>query len=159
MTLISEERLCTYLTRVLDLSGLLLTVVVHGAYWQDQDGAHFVFMKLKEAFHRLKVIFGDSAYNRNGLPDWVKETCGYILQPVLRPVNVKGFVVLPKRWIVERTFARLTANKNSSPSLCASTAACTTFGRPNAKLNCSRVKQVTIVTSRLAIAASLRLPS
>jgi putative transposase len=41
------------------------------------------------------------------LPDWVQETFGWILQTVLRPVGVKGFVVLPKRWIVERTFAWL----------------------------------------------------
>jgi len=39
------------------------------------------------------------------LPAWVKQCFGWILQPVLRPVDVKGFVVLPKRWIVERTFA------------------------------------------------------
>jgi putative transposase len=51
------------------------------------------------------VIFGDSAYGRNGLPAWVQETCGWLLQTVLRPVKAKGFVVLPKRWIVERTFA------------------------------------------------------
>ena len=50
-------------------------------------------------------MFGDSAYGRNGLPDWIEETCGWILQTVLRPVGMKGFVVLPKRWIVERTFA------------------------------------------------------
>jgi putative transposase len=89
-----------------DTLGLVLAVVVHGAYWQDQDGACFVLMKLR-AFRRLKVIFGDSAYGRNGLPEWVKKTCGWILQTVLRPVGVKGFVVLPKRWIVERTFAWL----------------------------------------------------
>ena len=88
-----------------DTMGLLLAVVVHGAYWQDQDGACFVFTKLKASFRRLKVVFGDSAYGRCGLPDWVKATCGFVLQSVLRPVNVKGFVVLPKRWIVERTFA------------------------------------------------------
>jgi len=40
------------------------------------------------------------------LPTWVKETFGWFLQTVLRPVSVKDFVVLPKRWIVERTFAR-----------------------------------------------------
>jgi putative transposase len=40
-----------------------------------------------------------------GLPNWVMDMCGLILQTVLRPVGVKGFVVLPKRWIVERTFA------------------------------------------------------
>lgn len=90
-----------------DTLGLVLAVVVHGAYWQDQDGACFVLSKLKDKFRRLKVIFADSAYGRNGLPDWVQETFGWILQTVLRPVGVKGFVVLPKRWIVERTFAWL----------------------------------------------------
>jgi putative transposase len=41
------------------------------------------------------------------LPAWVRATFGWILQTVLRPVQAKGFVVLPKRWIVERTFAWL----------------------------------------------------
>ncbi len=89
-----------------DTLGLVWAVVVHGAYWQDYDGACFVFNKLR-AFGRLRVIFADSAYGRNGLPAWVKETFGWVLQTVLRPANVKGFVVLPKRWIVERTFSWL----------------------------------------------------
>jgi putative transposase len=87
-----------------DTLGMVLAVVVHGAYWQDHDGACFVLMKLRQ-FGRLRVVFADSAYGRNGLPAWVKETFGWILQTVLRPVSEKGFVVLPKRWIVERTFA------------------------------------------------------
>ena len=60
---------------------------------------------MKQAFKRIKVIFADSAYGRNKLPEWVKGTYGWILQTVNRPVGAKGFVVLPKRWIVERTFA------------------------------------------------------
>ena len=59
---------------------------------------------LHQTFRRISVVFGDSAYRRNGLTAWVKETFGWILQTVLRPVGIKGFVVLPKRWIVERTF-------------------------------------------------------
>jgi len=55
----------------------------------------------------LKVIFADSAYARNQLPDWVNATFRWVLQTVLRPVHAHGFVVLPKRWIVERTFAWL----------------------------------------------------
>ncbi len=90
---------------VLPWTARTITVVVHGAYWQDHDGACFVLMRLRQSFRRIQVVFGDSAYGRNGLPDWVKATCGWILQTVLRPVGVKGFVVLPKRWIVERTFA------------------------------------------------------
>lgn len=88
-----------------DTLGLVLVAVVHGGYWQDHDGACMVLMRLQRAFRRLKVIFADSAYDRNGLPAWVRETFGWVLQTVLRPVGVKGFVVLPKRWIVERTFA------------------------------------------------------
>ena len=97
-----------------DTMGLLLTVVVHGCYWQDDVGAHFVFMQLKKSFRRLKVVFADSAYKRNGLPDWVKDTCGYVLQCVLRPVEAKGFVVLPQRWIVERTLAWICRHRRHS---------------------------------------------
>jgi putative transposase len=89
-----------------DTLGLVWAVVVHGAYWQDHDGAVFVLQKLK-ALGRLRVLFADSAYSRNDLPDWVKQTFGWLLQTVLRPVEVVGFIVLPKRWIVERTFAWL----------------------------------------------------
>jgi len=97
-----------------DTLGLLLAVVVHAADWQDQDGAEWVMDKLGEQFKRIKVIFGDFAYGRGGLPDWVKETFGWILQTVLRPVGRQGFVVLPKRWIVERTFAWLARHRRLS---------------------------------------------
>lgn len=90
-----------------DTLGLVLAVTVHGAGWQDQDGACFVLLALKERFKRLKVVFADSAYGRSGLPEWVAETFGWLLQTVLRPAGAEGFVVLPKRWIVERTFAWL----------------------------------------------------
>lgn len=90
-----------------DTLGLVLTVTVHGAYWQDHDGAVFVLTQLKQHYRRLKIVFADAAYGRNGLPEWVNETFGWLLHTVLRPVGVRGFVVLPKRWIVERTFAWL----------------------------------------------------
>ena len=97
-----------------DTLGLLLAVVVHRADWQDQGGAWWVMEKLHEKFRRLKVIFGDSAYGRNSLPDWVEGTFGWVLQTILRPVGVKGFVVLPKRWVVERTFAWLARHRRHS---------------------------------------------
>ena len=56
-----------------DTLGMVLAVVVHGAYWQDHDGACFVLMKLRQ-LRRLRVVFADSAYGRNGLPAWVQET-------------------------------------------------------------------------------------
>ena len=80
---------------------------MHPADIQDQDGARLLLDQVRHGFARLKVIFADAAYARSGLPDWVQATFGWILQTVLRPVGIRGFVVLPKRWIVERTFAWL----------------------------------------------------
>jgi putative transposase len=97
-----------------DTLGLLIAVVVHGACWQDYDGACFLLMKLKDIAPRLKILYADSAYGRNGLPEWVKQTFGWVLQTVLRPARVAGFVVLPKRWIVERTFAWLARYRRHS---------------------------------------------
>ncbi|MGH7929706.1 MAG: IS5 family transposase [Candidatus Binatia bacterium] len=97
-----------------DTLGMVLAVVVHSASVQDQHGAEWVMDKLGEQYRRLKVIFGDSAYGRSGLPQWVQQTFGWVLQTVLRPVGVKGFVVLPKRWIVERTFAWLARHRRLS---------------------------------------------
>jgi len=97
-----------------DTLGFLLAVVVHAADWQDQDGAEWVMDELARQFHRIKVVFGDIAYGRSGLPDWVRQTYGWILQTVLRPVGVKGFTVLPKRWIVERTLAWLARHRRHS---------------------------------------------
>jgi putative transposase len=99
---------------VVDTLGLVLAVVVHGAYWQDQLGACLVLTHLQDKFRRLKVIFADSAYGRDGLVETVKKAFGWILQTVLRPVGVKGFVILPKRWIVERTFAWLSRCRRHS---------------------------------------------
>jgi putative transposase len=97
-----------------DTLGLVLAVVVHTAGWQDQDGACWVLEVLNAKFRRLKVIFGDAAYGRANLPDYVRDTFGWILQTILRPVGLKRFVVLPKRWIVERTFAWLARYRRHS---------------------------------------------
>lgn len=82
-------------------------MVVHAANQQDNDGACLVLYSLWEKMKRIRVIFADSAYGRNDLPDFVKQTLGFIIELVKRPRGTKGFKVLPKRWIVERTFAWL----------------------------------------------------
>jgi putative transposase len=110
-----------------DTLGLLLTVVVHGASWQDHDGAVLVASSLNLRFRRLKVVFADSAYGRNGLPAWIHETYGWILQTILRPIGVKGFVVLPKRWIVERTFAWIVRYRRHSKDYEKTTASAEAF--------------------------------
>lgn len=90
---------------MVDTLGMLIAVCIHAASVQDQDGAKGLFSQAHQKVKKLTVVFGDSAYGRSGLPDWVKLTCQIMLQTVLRPVKSKGFVILPKRWIVERTFA------------------------------------------------------
>jgi len=80
-----------------DTMGMVLVAVVHAANIQDQIGAKLVLVKLAASFRRLKVVFGDSAYGRSGLPQWLQNQFNKILQTVLRPVGVKGFVLLPKR--------------------------------------------------------------
>ena len=97
-----------------DTLGLLLAVVVHAASIQDQDGAKFVLKGIRKRYRRIKVVFGDSAYGRTGLPSWLYSHCRVVLQTVLRPVNARGFVILPKRWIVERTFAWMNRHRRTS---------------------------------------------
>jgi len=92
---------------IVDTLGLILAVVVHGADQQDNDGACLVLYRLWKTMKRIKVIFADSAYGRNGLPEFVKQTLGFVIQLVKRLPGTIGFQVLPKRWIVERTFAWL----------------------------------------------------
>jgi putative transposase len=124
-----------------DTLGLVLAVVVHAASWQDQDGACWVLDKLNATFRRLKVIFGDAAYGRSNLPDYVRETFGWILQTVLRPVGVKGFVVLPKRWIVERTFAWLARYRRHSKDYEKTTASSEAF---------TYIAMIALMSNRLA---------
>jgi putative transposase len=89
---------------LVDTMGLFLMVVVHVASIQDRDGAKLVLEKAKQCFSRLKLIWADAAYGGK-LIDWVKETCQWILEIVKRNDDVKGFQVLPRRWVVERTLA------------------------------------------------------
>lgn len=91
---------------LVDTLGLLLLVIVHAADIQDRDGAKLVLGKAKQLFSRLRLIWADGIY-AGKLVDWVKETCGWILEIVKRDPNAKGFQILPRRWVVERTFGWL----------------------------------------------------
>lgn len=91
---------------IVDTIGLLLSVVVHPADIQDRDGAKLVISKIKGKFARLKLIWADGGY-AGKLIDWVKENINCILEIVKRSDDVKGFKVLPRRWVVERTLAWL----------------------------------------------------
>ena len=92
---------------LVDTMGLLMIVVVTAASVSDPAGARRLFSRLGGAGEKLRRIWVDGTY-RGNVVDWVLNHCGVILQPVLRSDDMKGFVVLPRRWVVERTFAWLT---------------------------------------------------
>jgi len=75
---------------IVDTLGLMLAVVVHSADQQDQSGAALVLYKLWHRMKSVRVIFGDAAYGRAGLPEFILATLGWVIQPVLRPVNLKA---------------------------------------------------------------------
>ncbi len=89
---------------VTDTLGLLLVVVVHAANVHDSKAAQEVISRLRGRFNRLSKIFADGGY-RGELVDNVKKIYGWIIEIVMRSDKQKEFKVLPKRWVVERTFS------------------------------------------------------
>ena len=87
----------------MDTLGLVWGLVVHAADIQDRDGAKLVLEGVQGRFSRLKLIWADGGY-AGQLIGWVAQICGWMLEIVKRSDDATGFVVLPKRWIVERTF-------------------------------------------------------
>ena len=92
--------------------GLLLAVVVHPANLQDRDGAKLVLHKLKGRFPRLRLIWADGGY-AGQLIEWARELGDWLLEIVKRP-HESRFVLLPRRWVVERTFAWLGRHRRLS---------------------------------------------
>lgn len=89
---------------LVDVLGLVLMVIVHSAGIQEQDGAKRVLEQVRKRHPRLTLIWADSGYNVQWLIDWVKSVRAWALEIVKRPEGAKGFVLLPRRWVVERTF-------------------------------------------------------
>src|SRR5713226_2244310 len=93
---------------VVDTLGLLLAVAVLPAHIQDGEAAGIVLQRVTaREFPRLELLWADSAYGRYELPEWVEGHRRYSLDIVSRPDGSKGFVLLVRRWVVERTFAWL----------------------------------------------------
>jgi putative transposase len=98
---------------LVDTLGLLLIAKVFAADLQDRDGAKELFSEIKEQMPRLQLIWADGGY-RGKLILWVAAQCLWILEIVKRNDTEKVFKVLPKRWIVERTFSWLNRNRRLS---------------------------------------------
>lgn len=93
---------------LVDVLGLLLTVVVTKASVPERKGAKILLKRaLAQHFERLALIWADGGYTGQDFCNWVMEHCGWLVEIVKRSDNAEGFVVLPRRWVVERTFGWL----------------------------------------------------
>jgi len=92
---------------LVDTMGLVLALVVTAASVSDPQGAKLLFARLGGECKKLRRIWVDGTY-RGKLLNWVNDHCWFLLEPVLRSDEMKGFVLLKRRWVVERTFAWLT---------------------------------------------------
>lgn len=87
----------------MDTLGLIIALTVHPANIQDRDGGKLLIRQLGTRFRRMQLIFADGGY-AGKFVHWTRGWYGRFVEIVKRS-ELGGFVVLPKRWIVERTFA------------------------------------------------------
>jgi putative transposase len=92
---------------VTDTEGFLLAVLVHQANIQDPHGAVPLLRTLRRRFPRLGYIFADRIYRGPQLLNAIADCGPCTIEIVKRPPGVKGFQLLPRRWVIERTFAWL----------------------------------------------------
>jgi transposase len=91
---------------VVDTLGLLLVVFVTAASVQDRDGGRRVLDRLRFTMPSVALIFADGGY-AGRLVHWARRVLRFVLQIVRKPADQRGFAVLPRRWVVERTLAWL----------------------------------------------------
>ncbi len=93
---------------LVDVLGLLLVVLVHEASIQERAGAQSLLQRAKQkGFRRLQLIWADGGYSGQLMIDWGHELAGWVFEVITRAADATGFEVLPRRWVVERTFAWL----------------------------------------------------
>jgi transposase len=90
---------------VTDTNGLLLAVHVHPANVQDVHGAVALLESVRDGFPKLQHVFADRVYRGKQLLGALSHRGPWTIEIVQRPLGVKGFQLLPRRWVVERTFA------------------------------------------------------
>ncbi len=93
---------------LVDTMGNLLKVLSHAANIGERAGGQQLLLNVPEQlWQRLEKILADGGYEGADFQDWVQDTFDVQFEIVLRPTGQKGFVVVPMRWVVERTFAWL----------------------------------------------------
>jgi len=98
---------------LVDTLGLLLVVVVHTADISESAGARLVLLKMRGGCKKLRRVWLDGGY-RGTVLAWAFDVFRLVLQVVKPPPEQKGFAVLPRRWVVERTFAWLSNHRRLS---------------------------------------------
>jgi putative transposase len=91
-----------------------MKVLVTEANVTERDGAEWLLTSLGEDFPRLKLVWVDGGFSGKEFSQRIKEKCQLILEVVKRSDTLKGFVVLPRRWVVERTFGWLNTYRRLS---------------------------------------------
>ena len=92
---------------ITDTLGFMVGLVVHSAGIQDRDGAPEVFKSIHRSYPSLRHVFADGGYAGPKLRDALADVGNWTIQIVKRSDTAKGFEVIPRRWVVERTFAWL----------------------------------------------------
>jgi putative transposase len=111
---------------LVDTEGLVIVAAVHEANIADRDGAKLLLAKISEGLPRMEKVWADRGYNGN-VGEWIKERLGWaleIVKPSRRWVRVPaneepppypaGLIVLPRRWVIERTIAWIMRNRRMS---------------------------------------------
>jgi transposase len=99
---------------VVDTLGLLLVVMVTSASVQDRHGGKAILQRLAARFESIALVWADAGYANHidsGLVTWANKAINVVLQIVKRSDDARGFQVLPRRWVVERTFGWLIRNR------------------------------------------------
>ncbi len=92
---------------ITDTLGLMLFVIVHSAAIQDRDGAVDVIKAIRYRYPWLRHVFADGGYAGPKLTDALNGNGDWTIEVIKRSDKAEGFVLLPRRWVVERTFAWL----------------------------------------------------
>lgn len=96
---------------ITDTNGFLVHAIVHAADIQDRDGAPMVLNDIRYSFPWLRHVFADGGYAGGKLRQALEKLGDWTIEIIKRSDRAKGFVILPRRWVVERTFAWLNRNR------------------------------------------------
>ena len=96
---------------ITDTNGFLVHALIHSADIQDRDGAPMVLEDIRYSFPWLRHVFADGGYAGDKLKTALTKIGDWTIEIIKRSDRVKGFIVLPRRWVVERTFAWLNRNR------------------------------------------------